>query len=131
MVPACRTLDCVSVFALTVDDAFAALAAMAGAGCAPIPIRALVPLGALGAMPASLRLGVPLPGQRQFFGDTLARKPTTTRCPALHELGRRAHRDRYRAILRAARMLYEGPWVAERYIAARSVVASAPQASTR
>src|SRR6185295_3380681 len=30
MVPACRTLDCVSVFALTVDDAFAALRAMAG-----------------------------------------------------------------------------------------------------
>ena len=30
VVPACRTLDCVSVFALTVDDAFAALAAIAG-----------------------------------------------------------------------------------------------------
>src|SRR5262249_25670198 len=30
VVPACRTLDCVSVLALTVDDAFAALAAMAG-----------------------------------------------------------------------------------------------------
>ena len=32
VVPACRTLDCVSVFALTVDDAWTALAAMAGAG---------------------------------------------------------------------------------------------------
>ena len=30
VVPACRTLDCVSVFALTVDDAWTALAAMAG-----------------------------------------------------------------------------------------------------
>ena len=30
VVPACRTLDCVSVFALTVDDAMVALAAMAG-----------------------------------------------------------------------------------------------------
>src|SRR5204862_2768614 len=30
LVPACRTLDCVSVFALTVDDAFGALTAMAG-----------------------------------------------------------------------------------------------------
>ena len=30
VVPACRTLDCVSVFALTVDDAMTALAAMAG-----------------------------------------------------------------------------------------------------
>src|SRR6202011_4128306 len=34
LVPACRTLDCVSVFALTVDDAVTALAAMAGAGAA-------------------------------------------------------------------------------------------------
>src|SRR5207302_5444809 len=30
MVPACRTLDCVSVFSLTVDDGMAALRAMAG-----------------------------------------------------------------------------------------------------
>ena len=31
LVPACRTLDCISVFSLTVDDAMTALAAMAGA----------------------------------------------------------------------------------------------------
>src|SRR4030081_770971 len=32
LVPACRTLDCASVFALTVDDAMTALIAMAGPG---------------------------------------------------------------------------------------------------
>jgi len=35
VVPACRTLDCVSVFALTVDDAWAAFAAMAGPAFGP------------------------------------------------------------------------------------------------
>src|SRR5262245_5569154 len=68
VVPACRTLDCVSVFALTVDDAFAALAAMAGPDPADPYSRAHA-LGGLGAMPAVWRLGVPMPGQRLFFGD--------------------------------------------------------------
>ena len=68
VVPACRTLDCVSVFALTVDDAFAALAAMAGPDPAD-PYSRPRPLGALGAVPAGLRIGVPMPGQRLFFGD--------------------------------------------------------------
>src|SRR5205823_13748459 len=63
VVPACRTLDCVSVFSLTVDDAFAALAAMAGPDPAD-PYSRPRPLGTPGAVPAGVRLGVPLPGQR-------------------------------------------------------------------
>src|SRR5206468_12215453 len=47
MVPACRTLDCVSVFALTVDDAFAAVAAMASPDLADPFSRPHV-LGAVG-----------------------------------------------------------------------------------
>ena len=50
-VPACRTLDCVSVLALTVDDAFAVLAAMAGPDAAD-PYSRAIPLGALGAAAA-------------------------------------------------------------------------------
>ena len=50
VVPACRTLDCVSVFALTVDDALAALAAMAGPDAAD-PYSRPRPLGAPGALP--------------------------------------------------------------------------------
>src|SRR5262249_56139467 len=71
VVPACRTLDCVSVFALTVDDAFAALRVMAGPD--PVdPFSQTRPLGDIGAMPQVLRLGVPLGGQRVFFGDRVA-----------------------------------------------------------
>ena len=68
VVPACRTLDCVSVFALTVDDAMTALAAMAGPDGAD-PYSRSLPLAQMTPFPAGLRLGVPRRGQLIFFGD--------------------------------------------------------------
>src|SRR5476649_807457 len=62
MVPACRTLDCVSIFSLTVDDAVTALTAMAGPDGAD-PFSRSRPLAQMSAFPASLRLGVPRNGQ--------------------------------------------------------------------
>jgi allophanate hydrolase len=56
VVPACRTLDCVSVFALTVDDAMTALVAMAGPDGAD-PYSRTRPLAEITPLPASLRLG--------------------------------------------------------------------------
>src|SRR3954462_4476921 len=73
VVPACRTLDCVSVFSLTVDDAMTALAAMAGPD-APHPVSRARPLGAMHPFPDLVRLGVPRPGQPIFFGDKAAEK---------------------------------------------------------
>jgi len=68
VVPACRTLDCVSVFSLTVDDAVTALAAMTAPDGAD-PFSRDRPLGDLTPLPAQLRLGVPRSGQLIFFGD--------------------------------------------------------------
>src|SRR5919197_11974 len=62
VVPACRSLDCVSVFALTVDDAFAALAAIAGPDAAD-PYSRPRPLGAAGAVASRGGLRVPIPAQ--------------------------------------------------------------------
>src|SRR3981189_1126474 len=73
VVPACRTLDCVSVFSLTVDDAMTALAAMAGPDGAD-PFSRSRPLGQISAFPGKLRLGVPRKGQLIFFGDTASEK---------------------------------------------------------
>src|SRR6478735_7303017 len=61
VVPACRTLDCVSVFALTTDDAVTALSVMAGPDAAD-PFSRNRPLPAVTASPAKLRLGVPRNG---------------------------------------------------------------------
>jgi allophanate hydrolase len=127
VVPACRTLDCVSVLALTVDDAFAALAAIAGPDAADAYSRPRR-LGALGALPRGLRLGVPMPGQRLFFGDQAAAAAYDAALARLQRLGAVLVEFDIEPFYQAARLLYEGPWVAERYLATRALIASAPEA---
>src|SRR5499427_2593628 len=127
VVPACRTLDCVSVLALTVDDAFAALAAIAGPDAAD-PYSRPRRLGALGALPRGVRLGVPMPGQRLFFGDHAAAAAYDAALARLQRLGATIVEFDIEPFYQAARLLYEGPWVAERYLATRALIASAPQA---
>jgi allophanate hydrolase len=127
VVPACRTLDCVSVFALTADDAFAALAVMAGPDAADPFSRPRV-LGAPGPMPQGVRLGVPLQGQRIFFGDREAQASYEAALSRLAGLGARVTEIDMEPFYETARLLYEGPWLAERYLAIRSLIASSPEA---
>ena len=127
VVPACRTLDCVSIFSLTVDDAFTALATMAG----PDPADAYSltrPLGVRTAFPKGLRLGVPLAGQRLFFGDTDSASNYEAALAHFSDLGAAIVEIDIEPFYETARLLYDGPWVAERYITARSLIASAPEA---
>lgn len=126
VVPACRTLDCVSVFALTVDDAWAALAAMAGSDAAD-PYSRNRPLGTPGAMP-NAKLGVPRPGQRLFFGDRAFERAYGAALERLAKLGCAIIDIDVEPFYETARLLYEGPWVAERAIAAGSLLASDPDA---
>jgi allophanate hydrolase len=125
LVPACRTLDCVSLFALTVDDAFAALQIVAGADVAD-PFSRARPLGRLGAMP-SLRVGVPLPGQRVFFGDRQSEAAYGAAVARMSNLKTKIIETDIEPFYEAARLLYDGPWLAERYLAVRSLLASAPE----
>jgi allophanate hydrolase len=127
VVPACRTLDCVSVLALTVDDAFAALAAIAAPDAADAYSRPRR-LGALGAPPRGVRLGVPMPGQRLFFGDQAAAAAYDAALARFARLGAVLVEFDIEPFYQAARLLYEGPWVAERYLATRALIASAPEA---
>jgi allophanate hydrolase len=127
VVPACRTLDCVSILALTVDDAFAALQAVAGPDAAD-PYSRPRPLAAPGAVPAGVRLGVPLPGQRLFFGDAASAAAYDAALARLSRLGAAVVEIDIEPFYAAARLLYEGPWVAERYLTARALIASAPEA---
>jgi allophanate hydrolase len=127
MVPACRTLDCVSVFALTVDDAFATLAAMAGPDPAD-PFSRARELGGLGAMRQTVRVGVPVVGQRLFYGDRASAAAYDAAIERLHRLGGEISEIDIEPFYEAARLLYDGPWLAERYITARSLIASAHDA---
>ncbi len=127
VVPACRTLDCVSVFALTVDDAFAALAAIAGPDTHD-PYSRQRPLGRPGAMPPQVTLGVPLDGQRLFFGDQQFAAAYDAALERLARLGCVIAPIDMEPFYETARLLYEGPWVAERTITAKPVLDSDPDA---
>ena len=127
VVPACRTLDCVSVFSLTVDDATLALAAMAGPDAAD-PYSRKHALASIGALPHGVRIGVPAAGQRVFFGDKQAAQAYEDALVRLGRLGAAIVEVDIEPFYETARLLYEGPWLAERYLAIRSLLASSPDA---
>ena len=127
VVPACRTLDCVSVFALTVDEAWAAFAVMAGPDIADPYMRNRAP-GVPGPMPPNLRIGVPIKGERIFFGDQVSAADYDSAVARFAALGATVIEIDIEPFYETARLLYEGPWVAERYLAARKVIDSSPEA---
>ncbi|GLH78685.1 allophanate hydrolase [Bradyrhizobium sp. SSBR45G] len=127
LVPACRTLDCISVFALTVDDAVAALDVMA----APDPLDPFSrdrPLAAVTAFPKGVKLGIPRPGQLIFFGDKAAEAAYGAAAARFVKLGAELVEFDLEPFYETARLLYEGPWVAERYLVIRDLLASDPDA---
>src|SRR5882672_102114 len=125
VVPACRTLDCVSVFAHTTDDCSAVLAVMAGFDDND-PYARRRPLQSPGAPPA-VRVGVPQSGQRIFFGDRRAAADYAQALDRLARLGAVIVDIDIEPFYETARLLYEGPWLAERYAATRDFIASSPQ----
>jgi allophanate hydrolase len=126
VVPACRTLDCVSVFSLSVDDAMTALAAMAGLDDVD-PYSRNRPLARMTAFPANLRLGVPRNGQLIFFGDKASEKAYRDALQRWTALGATLVEFDLEPFYETARLLYEGPWVAERYLVIRDLLASSPE----
>jgi allophanate hydrolase len=126
VVPACRTLDCVSIFSLTVDDAVAALAAIAGPDEAD-PFSRDRPLGVITRLPTTLRLGIPRNGQLLFFGDKASEAAYAEALKRWRALGATLIEFDLEPFYETARLLYEGPWVAERYLVIRDLLASSPE----
>ena len=127
VVPACRTLDCLSVFSLTVDDAMTVLDVIGR----PDPKDAYSrrrPIGPTGAFPRRLRLGVPHEAQLRFFGDTRSAAAYQAAIRSLAELGAQIVEFDIEPYYETARLLYEGPWVAERYLTARQLIETRPDA---
>jgi allophanate hydrolase len=104
-----------------------ALAAMAGPDPAD-PFSRDRPLKAMHAFPQVFRLGVPRPGQLIFFGDKAAEKAWEDAVARWSALGAALVECDLEPFYETARLLYEGPWVAERYLVIRDLLASAPEA---
>ncbi|MCF4129810.1 allophanate hydrolase [Methylobacterium sp. SyP6R] len=125
VVPACRTLDCVSVFALTVEDAFAGFSALAGFDAAD-PFSRAMAVGRPGPLPR--RIGVPDGASRRFGGDALSEAAFDRALADLEALGATLVPVDLTPFFAAAALLYDGPWVAERWEAIRDLITERPEA---
>ena len=127
VVPACRLLDCISVFTLTGSDAARVLAVAEGYDPGDAYSRAK-PRRAK-AMPASLagcRIGVPNADQLEFFGNTDAARLYFHAVASLEQRGAQRVEIDFAPFLEAARLLYDGPWIAERFVGIREFITKHP-----
>src|SRR5882757_3482398 len=128
VVPACRSLDSVSIFALTAADAQRVYAAARGfdpGDAYSIPTSQLARAGKLEL--EGLRVGLPRPTQLSFFGDTQYARLFEETVDRLEALGAKPVEIDFEPFLATARLLYEGPWVAERYCAVGDFLEQHPQ----
>src|SRR5690606_1314168 len=113
VLPACRTLDCVSVFAVTVEDAQTIAGILEGhdpADCysrsAPLPAR----------FPGD-RPWLGIPRELPWFGDTQAQAAWEASLENIRRMGVELLELDFTPMRELAELLYGGPWVAERYAA--------------
>ncbi len=119
VVPACRSLDCVSIFALTVADA-EAVAEIAGAFDPTDPYARKQGAPGTPIDTASFRFGVPADKDLEWFGDRESPVLFAAAVRRLEALGGQRVEIDFAPFRAAARLLYEGPWVAERWVAIRN-----------
>ena len=112
MVPACRSLDCTSVFALSCADADAVLAVAAEPHATP-------------AIGKSFRFGILGTKDAEFFGDAAYATLYAQSIERLTALGGTPVEIDYVPFRDAAQLLYSGPWVAERTAAVGAFMESA------
>ena len=123
LVPACRSLDCVSVFTHSVADAAmidAELAAFDGAD--PFSRRAET------APAAAKTIGVPRSGDLIWLGDAQSERLYEAALKAMTDSGGRLVEVDIAPLLACGRLLYDGPWVAERALALSAALKGNPAA---
>ena len=125
VVPACRTVDCVSIFATTCHDAHAVW--QAAKGFDSLDPFSRTPSAGQDAEPwlqAPFRFGVPSRDQLEFFGDGQAQNLYERAIADVEKLGGEKVEIDFSIFRAAAELLYAGPWVAERLAAIKQFAES-------
>ena len=127
VVPACRSLDCVSIFALTVGDA-ATVSDILGAYNPNDAFSRERSLPSTPATPALRRPGpirrIAIPADPEWFGDHQAAAAWEQTLAAWRQLEVTLVPTDFSLLAELAALLYEGPWVAERHAAIRDFMAN-------
>lgn len=126
VVPACRTLDTISIFAGTVSDAYAVFEV----ACAFDPADAFAKPAAADPLStqADKTIGVPNTTTRIFFGDDIQAASFQCSLDQLTSLGATIVELDFSPFYEVAKMLYEGAWVAERYTVVEALMSKQPSA---
>ncbi|WP_122236206.1 allophanate hydrolase [Pseudomonas syringae] len=130
VVPACRTQDCVSTFTATAREASQLLGLVARFDPRDAYSRRNPQwndASAFGA-PRPLRFGVPRSEDLAFFGCSEGPQLFSDAIERLTALGGEAVTLDLSPFLEAAQLLYDGPWVAERYSIAGPLMEEHPEA---
>lgn len=122
--PACKSIDCVSIFALSVADA-AAVADVAAGYDDKDSYSRKDPCTAPARFSAQLKFAVP--EQLEFFGDLQAEAAFSKALQKLQFLGAELVPIDFSAFDQLAAQLYQGSWVAERTAAVQAYLNDAPQ----
>ena len=117
VVPACRTLDCVSVFAMTMGDAVTVYDVAAVIDLEDGLSRAVPDASRDWRMPAAPRIAIP--AHPEFFGDDFASQAFQVAIGQLEARGATCVPIDFTLFDEVAALLYDGPWVAERFAAIR------------
>ncbi|WP_322042329.1 allophanate hydrolase [Paraburkholderia sp. J67] len=117
VVPACRSLDCVSIFAHTADDAQTVFESARGVAQGDPYAREWEGRHTGSISLSQLRFGVPRAAQREFYGDASYARAFDAALDALRAQGAQIIEVDFEPFLDTARLLYEGPFVAERLAA--------------
>jgi allophanate hydrolase len=125
LVPACRTVDCISVFALTVEDAETVAQVAAGYDASDAYSRAN-PNTAPVAVGAHIKLAIP--AHLEFFGDAQNQAVFEQAVRGFQALGAEITPVDFSPFQELADQLYFGPWVAERTVALEGMLEHNPQA---
>lgn len=132
VIPACKSLDCVSIFALNNSDAryvlnIAAAEDSEDAYSREAPWNAPATKGIASRLPEKWTFGVPDESELNFFGNEGYKAAFNRAVKAFEKAGGTKVTIHFTPFLEAARLLYEGPWVFERYDAVGKFIEEHPE----
>lgn len=126
VIPACKTLDCVSIFARNTADAQAVFAVALGFDEDDAYSRPQTPQ--LPQFKPHFKFGVPRESQLAYFNNAETPHLFAAAIQQLESIGGEKVEIDFAPFSETAQLLYEGPWVAERYAAIQDFFDAKPAA---